>query len=454
MKKLNNFILTCAVLCCSMNASAGNVVLKTQKAVGEKITIATDADISVTLTWGNGATQTFDSDGMPAEFTIQDEQLTLSTSDEEKITRLYLPENGITELDLSGVATTLKKLFCPNNALTTLALSDCKALTDLDVQDNQLETISFPPNLLSMETLNCAGNKLTKLNYTFSAAMKNLIIAGNQLTGIPYLNSMSALNSVFAQNNNLTTLELSGTTLKNSKKLKNLILENNQLTALDLSSLIGLKELWVGNNELTTIDLSNMSTLVTFTAPNNQLADITWTTTQAANVYAKLANFDVSNNALNIYNFPTIDIAAHPINAILTPQSPFIFTTDDLNIDNAVSVRQYSFNGWKTTVTATIKCYNGEGEELVAGQDYTLVSRNLTFKTPQATAYIGISSTRYPGVEIFSQPFRVIDPSGISLINTDNMAKKEIYTLSGVRVDSKNLSKGIYIINGKKAIIK
>ncbi len=48
------------------------------------------------------------------------------------------------------------------------------------------------------------------------------------------------------------------------------------------------------------------------------------------------------------------------------------------------------------------------------------------------------------------------DATGINTISTDVFGTdgKEVYNLSGVRVSGKNLQKGIYIVNGKKVVIK
>ncbi|WP_455070266.1 hypothetical protein [Prevotella aurantiaca] len=46
----------------------------------------------------------------------------------------------------------------------------------------------------------------------------------------------------------------------------------------------------------------------------------------------------------------------------------------------------------------------------------------------------------------------VRDPTGINTTTSNSVAPQEIYTLSGVKLNGneKDLSKGIYIINGKK----
>lgn len=447
MKKLNTLLLTCAALCLPLNIMAGDVIVTTQKAIGDPFTIAADADINITLKWGNGTEEQFASDGQPATFTVKDASLTLST--ESDLTRLYMPEDGITELNLEGVKGTLKKLYCPNNELTTLDLSLLSKLTDVDVQENQLTTLKFAMNVTGLENLNCAGNQLTKLNYTFSAAMKNLVIANNQIETIPFITSLSVINSLFAQNNKLASLKLNS-----AKKLKNLVADDNQLAELDLTKLTGLQELWIANNQIDTLDFSSSLELITVAAPNNKLSGLKWKSTSAASSYSALKNFDVSNNDLCFNSFPTINTKNHPINAVLTPQRPF-FLVETTNTNTAINLNQYIRNGWGANVRFTVKAYEGDGTPLVENTDFTQ-ARNINFLTPHTDAYIGlVSEAYYPGVEIFSQHFSVADPNAISLTKADAANNKhEVYTLSGVRVDSKQLSKGVYVINGKKVIIK
>ena len=49
-------------------------------------------------------------------------------------------------------------------------------------------------------------------------------------------------------------------------------------------------------------------------------------------------------------------------------------------------------------------------------------------------------------------------PTGINLLENGNAqgasAKQGVYNLQGVKMDGKNLKKGLYIINGKKFVVK
>ena len=52
------------------------------------------------------------------------------------------------------------------------------------------------------------------------------------------------------------------------------------------------------------------------------------------------------------------------------------------------------------------------------------------------------------------QGFSFDGTTGITEVETTSNNTDEVYTISGMRVDGSNLSKGVYIVNGKKVIIK
>ena len=80
--------------------------------------------------------------------------------------------------------------------------------------------------------------------------------------------------------------------------------------------------------------------------------------------------------------------------------------------------------------------------DLVEGEPYTLI-------IPEYYFYVGGTSTVNGDIiEEF-----IADSTGVNVIGSAN-GKEVIYNLNGVRVDANKLSKGIYIINGKKVMVK
>ena len=57
---------------------------------------------------------------------------------------------------------------------------------------------------------------------------------------------------------------------------------------------------------------------------------------------------------------------------------------------------------------------------------------------------------------IYSINFQKADPAGISTVNASNAAQKAVYTLGGQLLgkDVKSLSKGIYVVGGRKVIVR
>ena len=59
---------------------ADEVTLTTAKAIGDELTIAVNADAALRLTWGNGESQEFASDGSMLTIPVRHPQLTITTT--------------------------------------------------------------------------------------------------------------------------------------------------------------------------------------------------------------------------------------------------------------------------------------------------------------------------------------------------------------------------------------
>ena len=142
--------------------------------------------------------------------------------------------------------------------------------------------------------------------------------------------------------------------------------------------------------------------------------------------------------------------------AVVTPQRPFFISEDvEINKPNPEWQTYFMRNGWGSGVAAALELTNKDGETLTQGKDYTYQSYRLNFFTPQQGVVISATSRYYPDVVLTTQPFNVFDPTGIERVGalTDE-AEGVAYNLSGVRVDLKHLQKGIYVINGKKVVVR
>ena len=219
-------------------------------------------------------------------------------SDEEKI----LPKDitGITKLDISetldncGPLTSLRgieyfasldTLNCANNRLTELDISKNTHLKFLSCSNNQLTTLDATNNT-ELTDLYCQHNQITELDINNNTELRHLFCYNNQLPVLD-LSSNTLLAALHCQSNQLSTLEVGKnnalvdlhcssnllTALEVSKNtaLKKLSCQNNQLTALDVTNNNELVDLSCYNNQLTTLDVSKNTALILLSCSNNQL---------------------------------------------------------------------------------------------------------------------------------------------------------------------------------------
>ncbi len=97
------------------------------------------------------------------------------------LTRLYVTDNNLTSLDVSGLLN-LYKIYCMNNAITNLNVSNTPAFTDLLCYSNQLTTLDVSTNTL-LERLVCWDNQLTSLDVSNNTSLTVLHCNNNQLSG-------------------------------------------------------------------------------------------------------------------------------------------------------------------------------------------------------------------------------------------------------------------------------
>lgn len=152
-------------------------------------------------------------------------------------------------------------------------------------------------------------------------------------------------------------------------------------------------------------------------------------TDSVSSIDFSLPNFVLGELALGDINLPGIGVVAGDSVYSFAPNAPqsltFLPGTDD-QIDALVSINDS---------TSSIK-----NSEAVINIDVVWVMSEDS-QTPIYVAFVGK---------------KAVD-AGISSVTTTGAQVKGIYTLTGVRMpntDATNLPKGIYIINGKKTIIK
>ena len=132
-----SLLLTSALLALgSVQLCADEVKLTTGLAVGEKLSLALNADVAVTLTWDNGSVDSFVSDGSLQSIDVKDAGLTIATT-QGKLTALYVQGNKLTALELTDVPH-LRELYAADNQLEKLTVNTVTTLQVIDAQDNLL----------------------------------------------------------------------------------------------------------------------------------------------------------------------------------------------------------------------------------------------------------------------------------------------------------------------------
>lgn len=452
--KQRKLLLLGLLLAVGTSLSAGTVKMKTSRAVGQSISFAVNAGLPLTLTWGDGTTEQLTSTGQLQTVAVKNEQLTISCT--KDITSLYVAENDLTTLDISGSAKTLRTLCCADNQLTTLSLSGCSNLVILDCQGNQLKSVSNPST--KMQDLNVADNQLTSHGLSSTGNLLSMVCANNNMTSIGNLANMVNLTTLFCQGNKITAF----TRLGNLVNLKHIVASDNSLKSIDVSALTLLEDLWIGNNQLTALDLSATKTLVGLVAPNNQLSSIKWDyVTAKRNVkYAVVSNNTLAFNSLpNLYN--TI-VDAYTVDGAVGPQNPVELIAGSIEVNQKAGSDFTSLvvrSGWNNITKADVKAVDGSGKELQNGVDYKFENfMDLTFLTgPHNDVVLTFTSASFPDFELVSTPFNVTGGTdGIeSVVTSEEIdGNTAVFDLQGRRMNASSLKKGIYVVNGKKVIIR
>jgi len=133
--------------------------------------------------------------------------------------------------DLTGIEdfSSLTKLDCYNNNLTSLNLSQNQFLTYLQCHSNNINSIDVSQNIL-LSSIMCEYNNLTTIDLSQNINLETVNIDYNQLTELD-LTSNSALIMLTASHNNLTCLNIKN---GNNPIITNVYLINNpNLTCID-----------------------------------------------------------------------------------------------------------------------------------------------------------------------------------------------------------------------------
>lgn len=396
----------------------------------------------------------------------------LVSMDQEKVKKVVqftMSKVNLSSLDLTGL-NDLEQFSLTQSSLKSINLSTNTKLKNLTINNN---TASTYPSIL--ESLDLTNNvNLEQLNVMGASAEKPGVLKELDLSNNP------KLTNLYAQNNALTSVKLpAGAALSFAN------LQNNQLESVDLTTVASFKDTYLNNNKLTAVDLSKLKAGANLYLDGNQLTEVT--------IPVSVKNLQLNNNKLTSVslvdatascklennNLTLATIPAQPAGMnsegktkkfTYVPQAALAVdeTLSELDLSSQLTVAKGELNpadsyaSWLGEKMTTYRVVLPSGVSLVEGIDYVSPQlgkfkflKDQTEKVhvmmlndalPKFTESAPFVTTEFT-VSIPTEP----EPTAIKDLNAAAAAGKA-YNLQGVEV--KQPVKGLYILNGKKVVIK
>ncbi|MBR6964087.1 MAG: leucine-rich repeat domain-containing protein [Prevotella sp.] len=179
----------------------------------------------------------------------------LDVSQNTALTELSCWSCQLTSLDVSQ-NTALTYLDCGFNQLTSLDVSQNTALTYLDCGFNQLTSLDVSQNTALTE-LSCGSNQLTSLEVSQNTALTELSCFSNQLTSLN-VSRNTALYGLWCYNNQLTSLDVSQNTA-----LLQLTCYNNRIDETEMGNLVESLPTTIGSFVVKRLNNANEQNVIT-----------------------------------------------------------------------------------------------------------------------------------------------------------------------------------------------
>ena len=149
------------------------------------------------------------------------------------ITSLVISNRDLTELGPLVHLTKLKSLYCWGNQFETLPLSSFTELVNLYCQNNKLKSLDLSKNT-NLERLDCSGNEIKTLDLSNNTKLSVLFCEKNELEALDLSNNQQ-LKMLDCHQNNITSLDLSNNTHLNSLYCSNNQLTTLNLTGININ---------------------------------------------------------------------------------------------------------------------------------------------------------------------------------------------------------------------------
>ena len=293
-------------------------------------------------------------------------------------------------------------IFTRFSAVVCMLTAMAAAPSESSANNITINKANFPDDIFRQYVLNnCDADKNQSLSDQEIADVTELLIYNMDIADLTGIGYFTALNRLICEDNKLTTLDVSKNTA-----LTILDCSNNQLTALDLSHNTALKMLWCNVNQLTSLDLSHNTALTFLCCDYNQLTAL-----------------DLSHNTALTELYCTYNRISGEAMDALIEGLPVI--TDGSGFDGTFCV--FGLGSQEQNV-------------VTKSQVSAAIAKGWTVLTDSYGTYEGSDGSTF-----------------ISSLSGDsrNLGAYDCwYDLQGRRLNVKPTSRGIYIRNGKKVILK
>jgi len=315
-----------------------------------------------------------------------------------KLEGVFLNHNQLSSLNVNNCKS-LTSISCDYNELknSDVSMNGCSNLEGVSLEHNQLKYLDFSSfeNLLY---INCRYNVLENINVRNNIQLQSLTVNNNNLTSLD-VSGCSNLSTLSVSENQLTSLDVS-----NSKVLNILFCDRNQLTSLNVTGCNELQTIDCYGNQITAIDLKGKTQLTRLICDNNKLSSIDVTG------LSQIKSFSCTNNELT-----------------------------KLDISDLVKIREFSCKGNKLTSLDVSKCTG-----MVGALD---CSDNLLteIKIPDCLSYLTCSNNNFVELDLSGytnlkqitclgevlKVFKAVGCTSLSYVRLENKADVDVFNLTG-----------------------
>ena len=394
-----------------------------------------------------------------------------------EIEGLWCSSEKLTELDVSK-NTKLLDLRCSQCKLTTLDLSQNKALFRLYCHNNPLTSLDLSQNV-ALEELDCSSCQLTELDVTHNPKLKNLYCHYNPLTSLD-VSQNPELEYLYCYKMDFGTLDVT-----KNPALKSLLCYGMKLTTLDLTQNPELDYLSCDENELTTLDLTQNPKLYLVRCVDNKLTALDLTKNPVLEIVEcyrnQLTALDVTQNPIlrelecNDNQIAALDLTKNPALTDLSCGNNPLRTLDlSQNTSlktlscwgNQLTALDLSKNVALTNLACHLNAIKGSAmdaliESLPTITDQFLGDWHVIYSEGEGNEITGsqIEAALAKGwkpmyFDSYWKPYEGGDSSVKGVKIEKGLENAAWYDLSGRRLTARPTLKGVYIMNGKKYIIK